>query len=89
MITTTTTCCHCGSDRLYRNGQTSNGKQRYRCNACGRNSRENPQPLGYTDQERETILRAYDERSSIRGLARTFNVSRNTVSAWLKKKPTP
>jgi transposase-like protein len=32
-----------------------------------------------------TILRAYEERSSLRGLSRTFGVSRNTVTSWLKK----
>jgi transposase len=32
------------------------------------------------------ILRAYDERSSLRGLTRTFGVSRNTVTSWLKKR---
>ena len=43
--------------------------------------------LPYSEAERETILRAYQERSSLRGLSRTFGVSRNTVTAWLKKKP--
>lgn len=33
------------------------------------------------------ILRAYEERSSLRGLTRTFGVARNTVSGWLKKSP--
>jgi transposase-like protein len=65
---------------------TNNGKQRYRCNDCRRTSRENPQPPGYTPEEREIILNAYQERSSIRGLSRTFGVARNTVSSWLKKK---
>jgi transposase-like protein len=49
-------------------------------------SRDNPQPNGYTEEEREQILRAYEERSSLRGLTRTFGVSRNTVSTWLKEK---
>ncbi len=47
--------------------------------------RQDPQPNGYTEEQREEILRAYQERSSLRGLARTFGVSRNTVSDWLKK----
>lgn len=49
-------------------------------------SRDNPQPNGYTPAMRETILAAYQERSSLRGLTRTFGVSRNTVSGWLKEK---
>jgi transposase-like protein len=79
-------CLHCGSAKLARNGLTQNAKQRYLCSDCGRRSRDNPQPNGYTPQERETILRAYHERSSLRGLTRTFGVARNTVSTWLKKK---
>jgi transposase-like protein len=79
-------CYHCGSDHLARNGLTQNGKQRYLCSACGRRSRDTPQPNGYRPEERERILRADYERSSLRGLSRTFGVSRNTVTSWLKKR---
>jgi transposase-like protein len=85
MVTKQITCRHCGSIEITRHGLTTNGKQRFLCHDCGRYSRESPQPNGYTAQARETILRAYDERSSLRGLSRTFGVSRNTVTAWLKK----
>ena len=87
MVTIHLTCRHCSSEHIVRNGLTTNGKQRFLCRDCGQRSRENPQPNGYTDAERETILRSYDERSSLRGLSRTFGVSRNTVSRWLKKRP--
>jgi transposase-like protein len=79
-------CYHCGGDKLVRNGLTQNGKQRYLCSDCGRMSRDDPQANGYTEAEREQILRAYHERSSLRGLSRTFGVSRNTVTSWLKKR---
>lgn len=79
-------CYHCGSDHLARNGLTQNGKQRYLCSECGRRSRDTPQPNGYTAEARERILHAYHERSSLRGLSRTFGVSRNTVTSWLKKR---
>lgn len=86
MVTIKLTCCHCGSTHIVRNGLTNNGKQRYLCNDCGRTSRHDPQPNGYTAAQRETILRAYPERSSLRGLSRTFGVARNTVTSWLKKR---
>jgi transposase-like protein len=86
MITVTITCIHCGNDQLMRNGRAPNGKQRYKCRACGRQSRENPAPNGYTDERRAEILFALHERSSLRGIERTFGVSRNTVTAWMKKK---
>ena len=48
---------------------------------------QDPSPNGYTREERkeEEILRAYQERSSLRGLRRTFGVSPTTVISWLKK----
>ena len=67
------------------NGRAPNGKQKYLCRACKRQSRENPTPHAYSEERREEILRAYEERSSLRGLERTFGVSRNTVIAWIKK----
>jgi len=48
-------------------------------------SRE-PDPHAYPEARRQEILHAYQERSSLRGLTRTFGVSRTTVSNWIKKK---
>ena len=81
-------CIHCQSENLVRNGKTHNGKQRYLCHDCGKMSRDNPQHNGYRPEEREQILRAYQERSSLRGLTRTFGVARNTVTKWLTEKKT-
>ncbi len=79
-------CQHCQSENIVRNGKTHNGKQRYLCNDCGKMFRDNPQPNGYSPEQREIILAAYQERSSLRGLTRTFGVARNTVTKWLKEK---
>ena len=86
MVTLLVSCSHCQSTELVRNGTTADGRQRYRCRDCGRRSTADARPNGYTGEERELILRAYQERSSLRGLTRTFGVSRNTVTGWLKKK---
>lgn len=86
MVTITLQCQHCQSQRLVRNGLAPDGRQRYLCRDCQQRSREQPRTLAYSEAEREQILRAYDERSSLRGLSRTFGVSRNTVTAWLKKR---
>jgi hypothetical protein len=42
MVTIPLHCPHCQSEALVRNGHVPNGKQLYRCRACGRQSRENP-----------------------------------------------
>lgn len=86
MITITIHCPHCGSDALVRNGRAPQGKQKYLCRAGPRQSREEPTPHAYSDERREEILRAYEERSSLRGLERTFGVSRKTIADWIKKK---
>ncbi len=86
------TCYHCGSENIVKNGVAPNGKQKYRCKSCKKQSRplsgmndEEPSPNGYTENRKEEILSAYEERSSLRGLERTFRVARSTVSRWLKK----
>ena len=85
MVTITVTCRHCASTNLVKNGHAANGKQLYRCRACGRQSREQPATRLTPVARQDEILRAYDERSSLRGIARTFHVSRNTVAQWIKK----
>lgn len=81
MVTITLQCPYCGSERLVKYGITPNGKRRYQCQACGRQHREHPGSNAYSEAARETIRRAYQERSRLRGLRRTFGVARNTVSA--------
>jgi transposase-like protein len=85
MVTTTVHCPHCRSEEIMRYGQSPNGKQKYYCKACKRQSRENPTPHAYSEERREEILRAYEERSSLRGIERTFGVSRTSVIKWRKK----
>src|SRR5437016_7682332 len=85
MVTITILCPHCGSADVKRNGHAPNGKQKYSCRACKRQSREHPTPHMYPEERREEILRAYEERSSLRGIERTFGVSRASVISWIKK----
>ena len=85
MVTEEIRCYHCRRENIVKNGVAPNGKQKYRCRDCGKQSREQPSPNGYPEARKEEILRAYEERSSLRGLSRTFGVARNTVSRWLKK----
>jgi transposase-like protein len=85
MVTITLRCQHCQSERLVRNALTADERQRYLCRNCGQRSREQPRSTADPEQEREQILRAYDERSCLRGWSRPFGGSRNMVTAWIKK----
>ena len=89
MITETVTyeCTRCGSLDLIKNGRTNTGKQKFRCRACGAYGTLNPE-VKYPAERQAEILRAYHERSSLRGLERTYGIARQTVASWLKKKPT-
>src|SRR6266700_6315951 len=73
-------------DALVRNGHAPNGKQLYRCRACGRQSRENPTPHAYPQARREEIVHASQElEPPARPHAHGLRVSRTTVSTWIKK----
>jgi len=87
MVTEVITCPHCASDDLLKNGfAPNNAKQKYLSHACGCKSRQDPSSNAYTQERREQILSAYQERSSLlRGLRRTFGVSPTTLISWLKK----
>jgi transposase-like protein len=85
MNTQTANCRYCSSTNTIRHGYTAKGKQRYRCRDCGRCFVETPGSAAYDSARKEEILRAYHERTSLRGISRIFGVSRNTVTEWLKK----
>ena len=85
-ISTTLTCPHCTSTHLVKYGFAPDGRQRFKCHTCGKQHREHPRSNAYTPEEQDTILNAAQERSSLRGLTRTFGVSRQTVTSWIKKK---
>ena len=87
MVTQVVRCSHCAGEDVVRDGKTAAGKQRYKCKACGRVSRENPQREKYSQEQKEQIIRAYMERPSMRGIQRVFGVSRPTLISWLKKRP--
>jgi transposase-like protein len=44
---------------------------------------------GHTQQFKEQVLRAYQERASMRGIARVFKIGRNTLTKWLGEKGGP
>jgi transposase-like protein len=85
MVIIVLTCPYCESKNIVRNDHLPNGKQKYLCKDGKRQTRENSTARGYSEEEKEIILKAYEERSSLRGLKRTFGVERNTVSKWIKK----
>ena len=78
------TCRTCGSQNIVKNGHNASGSQQYWCKDCGKRGVLEPK-RGYTEEQKEQILAAYNERSSMRGIQRTFGVSRPTLASWIKK----
>ena len=78
-------CRKCGSKKLVKNGKTPAGRQKFHCKSCDFYSTLEPFE-GYWEERKEEILRAYEERSSSRGIRRTFGISRTTLFSWIKKK---
>lgn len=78
-------CEKCKSVNIVRNGHTLGGRQKYKCKDCGHHGRLDKAPR-YNESEKETIIKTYFERSSLRGLQRIFGVCRETVMRWLKER---
>jgi transposase-like protein len=80
-------CRACGSQNLVKNGHKAYGSQQFWCKDCGKRGVVEPKHSDSAEQKAQ-ILSAYThERSSRRGLQRTFGISRNTLTSWLKKRP--
>ena len=79
-------CRKCGSPHIVKNGRNRCGSQQYLCKSCRAVGVLTPKRQ-YSPERREEILRAYQERPSMRGISRIFGVSRNALAAWIKKSP--
>ncbi len=77
-------CTKCDSKNIMKNGHSKNGKQQYACKDCGAH-RILESEKDYSEERKTEIIKSYEERVSIRGLKRIFNVTPETVSGWLKK----
>jgi transposase-like protein len=78
-------CWNCDSENIVKNGHNASGSQQYVCNDCGKRGVLEPKHR-YSEAQKEQILSAYQERSSMRGVQRIFGVSRPTLVSWLKKR---
>ena len=82
----TYTCPRCGSVNLVKNGKNRYGNQQYLCKDCRKSGVLNPKHR-YSEAQKAQILAAYQERPSMRGIARVYGISRQTLTRWLKKSP--
>lgn len=86
MIVEKISCRKCGSTNLVRNGSNGSGNPKCKCKDCGFGGVIKLKK-GVDEATKEKIAKAYQERSSLRGVARIFGVSHQSVLNWTKKKP--
>jgi transposase-like protein len=75
------TCPLCTSCRTVKNGRIHNGKQRFKCQECGRQFVEQPTKKMIDSATKQLIDRLLLERISLAGIARATQVS----PQWLQQ----
>jgi len=81
-------CPHCQSEAVVKYGQTSNGKERFRCQQrpeCGRTFVRSYAYPGCLPTVKQQIVDMTLNGSGIRDIARVLHVGTNTVIRELKK----
>ena len=81
-------CCpHCDkAEPVVKFGKHRGGNPRYWCTDCDKTFCRNPGTTAHPPEFKAMVLRAYQERSSMRGICRTFGIGRNTLYTWLAEK---
>ena len=88
MVTITLKCPHCHSENVGKFG-TTNGKQRYICNNTDCSQKTFYAEYTYkgcTPEVRLQIIKMSIDGSGTRATARVLGISKDTVTAVLKKK---
>lgn len=79
-------CPICESSQIVKNGHIHNGKQRFKCQDCGRQFVEQPTKKVIDPASRELIDRLLLERISLAGIARVAQVSEQWLQTYVNKK---
>ena len=83
MITEDFKCRKCQSMNVVKNGSNSVGNPKFKCKDCGFVGVI--KTLRKSDEVKEQLIKAAQERVSSRGLGRMFGVSHETALRWIKK----
>lgn len=78
------TCPKCAQARYQvKDGFTSAGSQRMRCQACGARYTPTPKVAGYTPELRTQALKMYVDGLNFRRIGRLLGVHHQTVINWV------
>ncbi|MBW4527258.1 MAG: hypothetical protein KME18_19070 [Phormidium tanganyikae FI6-MK23] len=79
-------CPICASVQTVKNGRIDNGKQRFKCQDCGRQFIEQPTKKVIDQATRELIDRLLLERISLAEIARAAQVSEQWLQTYINEK---
>jgi len=77
-------CKHCGSSKRVKNGYVR-GKQRWKCQDCGKTYREGDLREKYTNEKRLRVLKWYLAGAGIMSIERMEGVPNPLIIKWIKK----
>jgi insertion element IS1 protein InsB len=79
-------CTKCNSFNIIKNGTDYKDDQKFHCHGCSTYGTLEPQSRSCPDFFKESVLRAYQERASMRGVERLFGIARQTPARWILEK---
>ena len=79
-------CPKCHSSKFVKNGHTHYGKQRFRCQHCGRQFVNNPSRQPISQDKRDLIDKLLKERLALAAIARVAEVSERWLQDYVNQK---
>ncbi len=76
-------CCSWSNANIIKNGSNKCGNPQYHCKDCGVYRVLKPK-IRHSLVTQEQVLKASQERVSLRGIERIFEVCRQTVAKWVR-----
>lgn len=79
-------CPACSSNQVVRNGRIHNGKQNFKCRACGRQFVQDPQNKVIDQNTKDLIDKLLLEKLPLAGIARVTGVSEQWLQTYVNTK---
>ena len=77
-------CKLCGSDKVKKNGFSSNGQQRYLCKSCCKTFGEGDKRVKYNLEKRLKVIKMYLEGIGLRSIERIEGISTPLIIKWIR-----
>ena len=79
-------CIHCQSEKVVKNGLSSNSTQRWRCKSCKKSFQLHYSYNAHKPGIKKQIIEQTMNNSGVRDISRNLQIAKGTVISTLKKK---